>query len=118
MARTPMGVTVLAVLNLLIGILFLVGSLVILGPLTDWIVGPFLLSIGGSATLLGILYIIIGLGLLTLQSWAWWLDMVFAIINVVIALLGFPNISWIALVLNLIILLYLNQRSIRRKFGV
>ena len=118
MARIPLGVAILAVLNLLIGILFLAGSLVILGPLTEWIVGPFLLSIGGGATLMGILYILIGLGLLTLQSWAWWLDMVFAIINVIIALLGFPSISWIALVLNLFIVLYLNQRSIRRKFGV
>ncbi|MFQ5832911.1 MAG: hypothetical protein ACE5H4_09430 [Candidatus Thorarchaeota archaeon] len=118
MARVPLGVTILAVLNLLIGLLFLVGSLAILGPISQWIVGRFLMGIGGSALLLGLLYVLIGIGLLTLQSWAWWLDMIFAIINIIIALLDFPQISWIALVLNLIIVIYLNQRGIRRRFGV
>ncbi len=118
MADVPLGVIILSVLNLLAGILILVGSFNVLGPWSWLFAGTYLLSLPHGATIVGVLYVLIGLGLLALASWAWWLDMIFVIINIIILLLDFPELAWIPLIVNIVIVLYLNQRGIRRRFDV
>ncbi|NWF94553.1 MAG: hypothetical protein HXY34_00250 [Candidatus Thorarchaeota archaeon] len=118
MASVPLGVVVLAVLNILAGILLLVGSWSILSPWSWLFLGSFLLSIPNATLIVGLLYVLIGLGLLSLASWAWWADMVFAIINLILLLISYPSIAWLPLIVNLIIVLYLNQGGIRRRFHV
>ncbi len=118
MADVPLGVIILSVLNLLAGVLILVGSFNFLGPLSWLFAGTYLMSLPHGATIVGLLYVLIGLGLLALASWAWWLDMIFVLINIIILLLDFPAVAWIPLIVNVIIVLYLNQGSIRRRFDV
>jgi hypothetical protein len=116
MTKTPTGVVVLAVLNILVGILMLAGSLNVLGPLQQWVLSPGLLNIPQASLILGLFYMLLGIGLLMLAAWAWWVDMLFAILNLVISVISYPQISWIPLIINLVIVLYLNQGSIKRRF--
>ncbi|RDE12606.1 MAG: hypothetical protein C4K47_07670 [Candidatus Thorarchaeota archaeon] len=118
MAKTPTGVAVLALLNLLVGLLMLAGSLDMLGPLQEWVLSPGLLNIPQASLILGLFYLLLGIGLLMLAPWAWWADMLFAILNLLVSFISYPQISWIPLVINLIIVLYLNQGSIKRRFRV
>jgi hypothetical protein len=118
MTKTPTGVVVLALLNMLVGLLMLAGSLNILGPLQQWVLSPGLLNIPGASLILALFYLLLGIGLLMLASWAWWVDMLFAILNLLVSVISYPAISWIPLVINLVIVLYLNQGSIKRRFKV
>ncbi len=118
MAKVPAGVAILAVLNMLVGILMILGSLSLLSGYGNLIVGPWLTSIEGAAIIIGLFYIILGFGLFSLMSWAWWVDMFFALLNLLISVLSYPSISWLTLIINLIIVVYLNQGSIKRKFRV
>ena len=79
MAR-PIGVTILAVLSILAGIVFLIlGSL---GLLVTAIAGltaaevQLLQAVGALGVVLGILYFVSGVGLLRLTVWGWWLAIV------------------------------------------
>jgi len=118
MSKVPLGVLILAVLNLLVGLLMLIGSSIFPADYTWLILGSLLSSIPNAHLIIALIYILLGVGLLTLSRWAWWLDIIFAVISLVILLLDFPNIALIPFVVNLIIILYLNQGSIRRKFKV
>jgi uncharacterized membrane protein (DUF2068 family) len=116
MTKTPLGVSVLAALNMLVGLLMLLGGLGVLGPLVSLVVGPWLLSLPLSTTVIGVFYILLGLGLLLLMSWAYWVDIVFVILNILLSLTALPSISWVSFVLNVAIVVYLSQSSIKRKF--
>ncbi len=127
MARVPLGVAFLATLNLLTGILILMGSGPLFGEFTYLILGYVLKQVQYGSIILGLIYIMLGIGLLTLSRWAWYGDIIFGLFNLLIIILGViapggplgpGNISWITLILNLIIVLYLNQEGIRRKFDV
>lgn len=127
MARVPLGVAFLAVLNLLAGILILVGSSPIFSEFSYLVLAHILQSVQYGMVLIAVIYIALGLGLLSLARWAWYADIIFAMLNLLIIALGvigpggtlnLSNISWISLLLNLIIVLYLNQESIKRKFYI
>jgi uncharacterized membrane protein (DUF2068 family) len=120
MARVPLGVIILAILNFLTGILLLIGSTL----LTDFswlLLNEIFSSIQYGALIVAIIYIILGLGLFSLAGWAWYADIIFAIFNLIVIIWNIlvgGSIPWIALILNLIIVLYLNQRGIKSKFHV
>jgi len=120
MARVPLGVIILAVLNFLTGILLLLGSTL----LTDFswlLLSEIFASVQYGALIVAIVYIILGLGLFSLAGWAWYADIIFALFNLIVIIWNIlvgGSIPWIALILNLIIVLYLNQRGIRSKFHV
>lgn len=117
MAKTPLGVMILGILNILIGVLMFAGA-GILGPLTDWIISPVILAIANAGTLIAIFYILLGICLILMMTWAWYAGMIFAIINIIFSVLGFPSIQWITLIINLLIVFYLNSGGIRRRFSV
>ncbi|MBD3405327.1 MAG: hypothetical protein GF411_04210 [Candidatus Lokiarchaeota archaeon] len=117
MAKTPLGVMILGIIHILIGALMFAGA-GLLGPLTDWIISPIVLSIANASTIIAIFYIILGICLILMMTWAWYVGIAFAIINVLFSVLGFPSIQWITLIINLLIIFYLNSRGIRRRFSV
>ncbi|MFW9919708.1 MAG: hypothetical protein ACFFED_08925 [Candidatus Thorarchaeota archaeon] len=126
MARVPLGVIILGVLNFLTGILLLIGSTPLLADFNWILLTGIIQGLPYGAILVGLAYILLGFGLLSLARWAWYADIILALINlllIVVDILGagsiqLGNIPWISLILNLIIVVYLNQRSIRRKFDV
>lgn len=123
----PVGVTILAVLAIIFGILALIGGLgtMAIAGLAATIpelagVGTLLLVIGALVTIMGLLYLVSGIGLLRLRGWAWWLAIIASVLSIVSQLgqyamapvLGFPYF----VVLPVIILIYLVV--VRGHFGI
>src|SRR5207244_10234142 len=86
----PIGVTLLAVLTILLGILIvLAGLLLIVAPLILVGVGlplAFGLTasvIGAIVFVFGLIWIGVGVGLLHLRGWAWWLAVIVMALSIV-----------------------------------
>jgi len=110
----PLGVTILAILNILGGIFqILTGYLAVmaaslLGPL-----GFLFVIVGGVLLFLGFISIIIGWGLWSLKSWAW---MVALIVNFINLILNVYSQGWISVIINLIVIVYLFQGDVKSRF--
>ena len=90
-ASRPIGVTILAVLTILlgvlivlVGILFLVAPLILVGVGLPLAFGLVASIVGGIILIFGLIWIGVGLGLIHLRGWAWWL----AVIVMILSILG------------------------------
>ncbi len=105
----PIGVTILAVLTILGGVLLLLLGIVVIAfssllvgvglPLGFGLTGTIL---GAIVLIFGVVWIAVGSGLLNLRSWAWWL----AIIVMVLSVVGSITVP-VAAILPGLILVYL-----------
>ena len=78
--RRPIGVTILAILIILAGLLFLLISIAAL-VLGTVILGGFGLAIGVVLVILAMLTLAAGFGLLAMRPWAWWLAMIVLVLS-------------------------------------
>ena len=138
MATTrPTGVTLLAIVFILLGLLSLFWSLLVFGfGATTGIVGALfgddvLATVGGAQTINGIVGVVgavidlvVAYGLLALKRWAWLLALVGVGISVVSGVLGLFSGGFVAVccgILGLLIpagiLYYLLQPEVRQAFG-
>lgn len=110
----PLGVTILAVLEIIVAILYLFSgiSFILLGAVIPYLVGLGIIF-GGVFIVFGILYFILGWGLWSLKSWAWMAALILNIIGLILAIIGS---DWISVIINLIIILYLQQGEIKSRF--
>ena len=110
----PLGVTILAILEILGGILSIIGGFglvtlaMLMGPL-----GFLFMIVGGLTLLLGIIALIIGWGLWSLKSWAWMAALIINLINLILNILSG---GYLSAVINLIIIIYLQQGDIKSRF--
>jgi uncharacterized membrane protein (DUF2068 family) len=110
----PMGVTILAILQIVGGVLGLVlGIMALMVASLLGIFGFLLVIVAGVATLFAVLGLIVGWGLWSLKSWAWMFALIINIINLVLALISFDLVS---MIIPLIIVIYLQQGEIKRTF--
>jgi hypothetical protein len=111
----PLGVTILAVLEIIVGLLGLFSgfTLLTLGAMMPFGLGAFAAVIGAVVLFIGILDVIIGWGLWSLKSWAW---MVALIVNIINLILNAIQLAWLGAIINLIIILYLQQGDIKSRF--
>jgi hypothetical protein len=120
--KRPIGVTILAVLGILFGIIALIAGVALLGigaliatlaPQLAGYAGLFV-AIGALILLTGILAIVGAIGLLKLRMWAWWLMIVVSVLQIVLgivpyalapALFAFPYsiILWLIIVIYLVV---------------
>jgi uncharacterized membrane protein (DUF2068 family) len=123
--QRPTGVTILAVVAAIGGILSLLGGLGLLG------LGAILAVVGGGfAFLFGLIFIALGVaelviayGFWTLKTWAWtWgitLEAISVLLSLIELVLGYGGIS--SLVINIvvagIVIYYLNMPDIRKAFA-
>src|SRR2546426_5615091 len=85
----PVGITILAVLEILIGIVGLLASLVIIGfsalfatlPTVGSLLGAIGLVIGGVVLFFSVIWLATGVGFLHGRSWSWTLGMIFSILS-------------------------------------
>lgn len=110
----PLGVTILAVLEIIVGLLGLFSgfTLITVGAMLPFF-GAFAALLGAVALFIGLLDVIIGWGLWSLKSWAW---MVALIVNIINLILNAVQFAWLGAIINLIIILYLQQGDIKSRF--
>ncbi|TMI48581.1 hypothetical protein E6H17_03270 [Candidatus Bathyarchaeota archaeon] len=85
----PVGITILAMLEILIGIVGLLASLVIIGfsalfstlPTVGSLLGAIGLVIGGVVLFFGVIWLATGVGFLHGRGWSWTLGMIFSALS-------------------------------------
>ncbi|MGY5873884.1 MAG: hypothetical protein RTV72_16675 [Candidatus Thorarchaeota archaeon] len=108
----PLGVTILAILQILGGLMMLVlGALATLAGLL------FILFaiVGVAMAILGLLGLVVGFGLWGLKSWAWTWAMIVNILTIIFGLFNLAS-NFVSIIISLIIVIYLNQPDIKRRF--
>jgi hypothetical protein len=126
--KRPTGVTILAILALIGGIFGIIAGIGLLG-LGAMGAGAGVVGAGAEAIILGLISLVIGVGELvfaigawTLKPWAWTLGVIILGIGIVLAIIqGAIYGNWgsqvISIVINAILLYYLNTRSVKEAFG-
>jgi uncharacterized membrane protein (DUF2068 family) len=120
-AERPLGITIIAILmfiqaiiEIIVGIFALIGT-TLANPLAGLLVGWIPLAVG-------VLLFILAWGLWTLKPWAYWVTLIFEIVNIVLHFLGYSQTHSIFAILSggiisIIIVIYLLvDRNVRRAF--
>lgn len=112
--QRPAGVTVLAILSFIQGIVAIVGGFLVAAVLASVGGGgpetaAFFAICSGVIILIGLIDFILGYGLWILAPWAWTVSVIFAILG----LINFP----IGTIISIIILIYLFKPEIKAVFG-
>ncbi len=129
----PTGVTILAWLAIIWGIIEALWSVVVMGfSSLGWVTGLFLSQglqnwgagaiWGGFLGLIGaIVLIVVGFGALNLRPWAWLLGVIAVVINLVPPILNIFTGNWfwgiIGLIIPGILAFYLFSSGVRKAFG-
>ena len=123
----PFGVTILAVLEALGGLAYLLGAaaMMALGAFAPMMEVPMFLSAiaGGFGVVLlvfAIISFVLAYGLFTGKAWAWFWSLVFAAIGIVIAIIeamGSLGSAILPIIIQLIIIYYLTRPHVKAFFG-
>lgn len=125
----PAGVTILAVLQILIGVVGLLGSLAIVGlsalasaiPTIGVLVGTIGLVIGGIALFFSVIWLATGVGFLHGRGWAWTLGMIFSVLSLLGAIaafaIGLLTDGIVGFIFWTILLYYLTRNHVKAFFG-
>ena len=128
MRDRPLGVTILAVLMLLLGLWTVCGGLFDLAGFSLGFIGSLFgaspdLGTGFSAffsLVWGILAILLGLGLWRLLSIAWLGTVIVLLVRLayfVYALVGPPGVDWIGTLITVALLVYLTRPGVKDSFS-
>jgi uncharacterized membrane protein (DUF2068 family) len=125
--QRPVGVTILAVLSIIGGILLLLGGIALLGLGGAAAAGGA--TGGGLAVILGVVLLVIaalelafGIGAWMLKPWAWMLGVISQVGSLVLSLIYILTGSditsqLISIIIAAVILYYLFTPNVRRAFG-
>lgn len=125
--QRPTGVTILAVLAAIGGVLGILAGLVLVG-LSSSVSDLAIPGLSGLVAILGLLTIVISVGELAfaygawgLKPWAWMLGIVLEVVGIVVSLLEFRSSTASSTVVSVVIagliVYYLYQPHVRRAFG-
>lgn len=113
MANRPLGITILAILQLLGALLSIfAGGIVVLAALMLGFGALLAALLSVIIFAVGIFGLIVFYGLWTMKSWAWWLTLILNIITIATTL---PAITF-SLVISLILVIYLLLPGMKSKF--
>jgi hypothetical protein len=105
----PMGVTIIAILTLIGGIIFLASGLVLL-----------IIGIGIILLALGIAYLVMAYGLWKGKGWAWTITLILSAIGIIVAIVSIAAGN-VAAIINVIIhgvvIYYLYRPNVKAFFG-
>jgi hypothetical protein len=121
----PIGVTIIAILNIIGGIIMLLGGITLVAagtilPSLQPSAGGTAIAIGGVIIAIGIVSFIVAYGLLKGMRWAWTLTVVLSIISIVLNAISIAtgNIGGIiSIIISGIILYYLYRPHVKAYFG-
>lgn len=114
LADRPIGVTIIAILQLIGAIAFLaLGALSVMNGMAIPLLGIILVAIGAFMVIWGIIGLILFWGLFAMKGWAWLITLLFNIIGLVTGIFGFYNSGFtdftqlVNVIIPLIIVIYL-----------
>lgn len=116
----PIGVTILAILNALGGIITLLGGAAAIMVTSTGILAGLGVAIGGFMILIGIFQLLVAWGLWTGKKWAWFLALIFGILGVILGLMSLVGgglTGIVSLLINAIIVYYLFTPKVKAFFG-
>jgi hypothetical protein len=116
--KRPIGITVFAILNVIIGFADFI-SVLIIGGLTDlaWLkFGTMSWLIGGILVLQGIVLFVLVYGFLGGKGWAWTLGLIFGIWDFVLGLILLPA-GIIRIIYGALVIYYLMRTHVKAYFG-
>jgi hypothetical protein len=134
-AHRPTGVTIIAILNIIGGIIMLVGGLVLvaagsilpslstnsdLSGVPALLIGTAAIAVGIILIILGIISFIVAYGLMKGMSWAWTLTVVLSIIGIVLNAISLASGNFggiVSIIISAIILYYLYRPHVKSFFG-
>jgi uncharacterized membrane protein HdeD (DUF308 family) len=105
----PLGVTIIAILTIIGGILFLFSGLVLL-----------IIGIGIILLALGIAYFVMAYGLWNGRGWAWTITLILSVIGIIIAIVSTAagNVATIInVIIYAIVIYYLYRPNVKAFFG-
>src|SRR3989442_7264572 len=124
----PIGITLLAIIQILIGVLGLLVSVAIIGlaallsglPAVGALIGTVGVVIGGVFAFFSLIWLATGIGFLHGRGWAWTLGMVFTVLSILgaayVAYTGVYQAGY-ALVFWIIMIIYLTRSHVKVFFG-
>jgi hypothetical protein len=135
-SKRPTGVTIIAILNIIGGIIMLIGGIAAaavgallpslpipesdLSGVPTMLLGAGAIAIGVILIILGILGFVVAYGLLKGMGWAWTLTLVLAIISIVINAISIATGNFggiINIIISAVIVYYLYRPHVKAFFG-
>jgi hypothetical protein len=137
-AKRPTGVTIIAILNIISGIIMLMGGIALIaigsvlpgafeegmGPDMSGIpaemVGAFGVAMGGIILAVAILSFVVAYGLWSGKGWAWTLTVVLSVISIALNAISIPGGNFsgiISIIISAVILYYLYRPHVKAYFG-
>ena len=117
----PTGVTILAILEIISGIIAIAFALffgAMMGSMGSSMFGnggaAIIGVIGGIVVVLGLISFVMAWGLLKGKSWAWTITLILTIISLIFDL---PSMNIIGIIIDVIILYYLYRPHVKAYFG-
>jgi uncharacterized membrane protein HdeD (DUF308 family) len=107
--RRPLGVTIIAILTLIGGIIFLASGLVLV-----------IIGIGIILLALGIAYLVMAYGLWKGKGWAWTITLILSAIGIIVALVSIAagNVTaTINVIIHGVVIYYLYRPNVKAFFG-
>ena len=105
----PLGVTIVAILTAIGGLIFLGSGLVLL-----------IVGIGVILLALGIAYLVMAYGLWNGRGWAWTITLILSVIGIVVAIASIVagNVSAIiSIIIHAVVIYYLYRPNVKAFFG-
>jgi uncharacterized membrane protein HdeD (DUF308 family) len=105
----PLGVTLIAILTIIGGLIFLASGLVLL-----------IIGIGIVLLALGIAYLVVAYGLWKGKAWAWTITLILSVIGIIVAIVSIAagNVAAIInVIIHGIVIYYLYKPSVKAFFG-
>lgn len=126
----PMGVTIVAVLTMLLGVAGVIragmiagvaGSVEALYPVFGVSAADGLSTIGIVALIVAVVTILVGIGLWMLQQWAWMVAIVVIVLELLLAgwsllTVGMGSVHWLGVILAAVVLFYLLRDEVKSAF--
>lgn len=137
-AKRPTGVTIIAILNIIGGILMLIGGIALvtiaavlpeafeqgmgsgMSDMSAGMYGALGVGMGGIILVLGIISFIVAYGLWKGKSWAWTLTVVLSIISIALNAISIASANFggiINIIISAVILYYLYRPHVKAYFG-
>ncbi len=127
----PLGVTILAILgfiggilSVIVGVMFLaLGPIIMAGFMSHGaeISAAFIsliIQVGGAFFIgYGIVVIVVSYGLWVGKGWAWWVFLILMILGILLSLPGLPG-TIVGIIINAVIIYYLTRPHVKQYFGV